>query len=269
MVEAHCKHVTSCSKMPPAVGAGHQELVRRTTLPLVGLHGSGQGLGTGPVGEGRQVFSAHVNCSAMKLLENHALIDAGPFTETEAWPVVERELHEAIAAVVWPPGSSQFSIRPERMGNGVKPIKDGFITKLTDYGWETEMPFPKTPEELRTRTGPGPFDGARNMDEYGMLPFMVEWETGNVSSSHRALNKIALGLKREGISGGVLVVPSYPLYRFLTDRIGNQREITPCLRLYRETEVNYGYLGVMVVEFDATSEDVPRIEKGTDGRALV
>jgi hypothetical protein len=205
----------------------------------------------------------------MKLLEVHTLIDAGPFTRTEAWPVIEQELREAIAAVVWPPGSSGFTIYPERKGNGVVPIKDGFITKLTDYGWETEVPFPKTPEERRTRTGPGPFDGARDMGEYGLEPFVVEWETGNISSSHRALNKMALGMKREGISGGVLIVPSLALYRFLTDRIGNAREILPYLRLYRDIEVDHGYLGVMVIEFDATSEEVPRIEKGTDGRALV
>jgi len=38
-------------------------------------------------------------------------------------------------------------------------------------------------------------------------PFAVEWETGNVSSSHRSLNKLSLGIIQEEIVGGALLVP--------------------------------------------------------------
>jgi len=205
----------------------------------------------------------------MKLLETHTLIDAGPFTETEAWQRIDSELREAITSVVWPPGSSDFTIRPERMGNGVKPINEGFTAKLSDFGWDLELPFPIGAEARIGRGGPGPLDAARDLEEYGLPPFVVEWETGNISSSHRAMNKMALGLTRGRFSGGILVLPSYALYRYLTDRIGNFRQLSHYLDLYRALDVERGYLGMMVIEFDALSNDVPLIGKGTDGRALV
>jgi len=205
----------------------------------------------------------------MKLLETHTLIDAGPFTETEAWQRIDSELREAIASVVWPPGSSNFTIRPEKKGNGVKPIKEGCMAKLYDFGWDLELPFPMAEEERKGRGGPGPLDAARKLGEYDLPPFVVEWETGNISSSHRAMNKMALGLTRQRVSGGILILPSFALYRYLTDRIGNFRELSHYLDLYRALDVERGYLGLMVIEYDATSEDVTLIGKGTDGRALV
>ncbi|MGA1841038.1 MAG: hypothetical protein ACMUIU_10470 [bacterium] len=38
--------------------------------------------------------------------------------------------------------------------------------------------------------------------------FCVEWETGNISSSHRAINKMALGIIRDILIGGILIVPT-------------------------------------------------------------
>jgi hypothetical protein len=102
-----------------------------------------------------------------------------------------------------------------------------------------------------------------------LAPFAVEWETGNIASSHRAMNKMALTLKQGRIAGGVLVLPSRALYRYLTDRMGNYEELEPYFGLYTDLEVDRGYLGVVVVEHDAVSADVPKIRKGTDGRALV
>jgi hypothetical protein len=100
-------------------------------------------------------------------------------------------------------------------------------------------------------------------------PFAVEWETGNVSSSHRALNKMALGMIHKKLIGGALVVPSRKLYRFLTDRIGNYDELAPYLDLWKCIPCAEGVLQIIVVEHDAESMNVPTITKGTDGRALV
>jgi hypothetical protein len=44
---------------------------------------------------------------------------------------------------------------------------------------------------LGSRISPGPIDAVLT-EKQG--DFAFEWETGNISSSHRALNKIALGL---------------------------------------------------------------------------
>jgi hypothetical protein len=98
---------------------------------------------------------------------------------------------------------------------------------------------------------------------------VVEWETGNISSSHRAINKMALALLFRRISGGLLVLPTRDLYRYLTDRAGNYRELEPYFPLFSALQVAEGYLGVLAVEHDATSYSVPRIAKGTSGRALI
>jgi hypothetical protein len=67
----------------------------------------------------------------------------------------------------------------------------------------------------------------------------------------------------------VLILPTRALYRYLTDRVGNYREIEPYFPLWSALPVKEGYLGVIAVEHDATSGDVPRITKGTNGRALI
>jgi hypothetical protein len=205
----------------------------------------------------------------MKLEKARHLIVAGSFTGGPVWDRIDRELREAIEAVVWPPGSQSFTIYPERKGNGVKPIKEGFVTKLIEFGWRPEQRFPRGGGDEVAATEPGKFDAMLELDEHELAPFVVEWETGNISSSHRAMNKMALALKLARISGGVLVLPSHRLYPYLTDRIGNYRELEPYLSLYTDLRVESGYLGVIVVEQDATSEDVPKIQKGTDGWALV
>lgn len=95
----------------------------------------------------------------------------------------------------------------------------------------------------------------------------MEWETGNVSSSHRAMNKMALGLMKGGLVATSLVVPSRRLYKFLTDRIGNEPELEPYFDLWRSIPCQQGVFEVIVIEQDFESFDVPRIPKGTDGRA--
>ncbi len=66
----------------------------------------------------------------------------------------------------------------------------------------------------------------------------------------------------------MLIIPSRKLYNWLTDRIGNFLEIEPYFPLWRSITVKQGVLAVIEIEHDGTSENVPRIIKGTDGRAL-
>lgn len=209
----------------------------------------------------------------MKLVTIKTLIDAGEAAEwTLAKERIFRDVRQAIAAVHWPPSARSFTIYPQSgkkrgQGSGVKPIKNGFVKKLVSLGWKPEQKYPARAEE-KTALRPGAFDVWLELSASGLPPFVVEWETGNISSSHRAMNKMALGLVRGQLSGGMLVLPTRALYKFLTDRVGNYDELEPYFELWSLLSVGRGYLGVVAVEHDATSTRVPRIGKGTNGRAL-
>jgi hypothetical protein len=160
----------------------------------------------------------------------------------------------------WPHGKSTFTIRPEKHGNGVVPIKSPCIESLRKFGWRTEA-RPK-PSEGVLRTGD--LDAIKETRQ-GLVAF--EWETGNISSSHRAMNKLVLTLYRGEILAGFLVVPSARLYEYLTDRVGNITELRPYFPLWKAMPIRRGCLRVVVVEHDAVSKKIRRIPKGTDGRA--
>lgn len=199
--------------------------------------------------------------AAVKIVHVETLISVGAFPQTGEWTRIERDLQAGVAAVHWPPDSGRFIIRPVAKGNGVTPIKDAMILSLKSAGWQSERPL-----DLATAKKPGRLDAIIDT-RHG--PFALEWETGNISSSHRALNKMALGILKGKLVGGALVVPTRELYRYLTDRVGNYAEIEPYLDLWKAIPCSNGVLQIIVVEHDATSMSVPLISKGTDGRALV
>lgn len=111
---------------------------------------------------------------------------------------------------------------------------------------------------------PGALDACKKAGE---KLFVVEWETGNISSSHRALNKMALLLLNGHISAGILIVPNRKMYPYLTDRIGNYEELIPYFNLWKNVNVEKGYLEIIPIEHDGISKLAPIIKKGTDGRA--
>lgn len=201
----------------------------------------------------------------MKVVKVESLHRCGTFGRSRTWLTARREILAAIDAVKWPPGSGKFTIYPQSgkkrgEGNGVKPIRNAFVEAIRTFdGWaqEAECEFP-------TEFNPGDID-ALKATRSG--PVAVEWETGNVSSCHRSLNKMTMLLHRKWISAGILIVPTRDLYRFLTDRISNFDELRPYFDFWRAVPVTDGVLEVIAVEHDATSTNVPRIPKGTDGRA--
>lgn len=202
----------------------------------------------------------------MKIIQIETLIHVGPFSESAEWQAARQFLHTEIEAIDHPAGSGKFTIYPESgkksgQGNGVKPIKEGLMARLHEHGWLLEAPL-----DIATRRKPGKLDAVLDTTE-GAIAF--EWETGNISSSHRALNKLCLGLIKEVIRAGILVVPSRNMYQYLTDRTGNFSELEPYLDLWRAIRCENGVLEIIVVEHDDTSTSVPRIPKGTDGRALI
>ncbi|HNX50008.1 MAG TPA: hypothetical protein PLS53_04685 [Thermoanaerobaculaceae bacterium] len=201
----------------------------------------------------------------MRIVHVETVLSSGGFATSEAWSAIRSSLLVAIKAVDWPEGSGSFTIFPEsgkkrRAGSGVTSIKQGLMTRLETSGWKLEERIPIT-----ARRQPGKIDAVLFTDAG---PVALEWETGNISSSHRALNKMLLGLLQGKLAAGVLVVPSRALYRFLTDRVGNWDELVPYLDLWKSVPVKQGVLEIVVIEHDSTSTDVPRMRKGTDGRAV-
>ena len=141
----------------------------------------------------------------MKIIRTEILIDAGGFSASPGWEEVQGQIAEAIHSVEWPPGSGSFTLHDQPgkkrgEGNGVKPIKDACMRHLSGNGWSLE-----TPVDIATVKRPGKMDATRPMND---RLFCVEWETGNISSSHRAVNKMALGLLEGILVGGVLIVPT-------------------------------------------------------------
>ncbi|MCU0915716.1 MAG: restriction endonuclease [Planctomycetes bacterium] len=182
---------------------------------------------------------------------------------SEIDPLIEAalgDIRQAVLAVDWPQGSGTFTIFPELKGNGVKPIKANFVSYLRDRGWLLEYQ-----ENITGEKHPGPIDAAKLID--GGRYIALEWETGNISSSHRALNKMVIGIQKKRLVGGALILPSRKLYKYLTDRIGNYQEIEPYFPVWQNIQIEEGLLIAMEVEHDTTSSTVPRIPKGTDGWA--
>jgi hypothetical protein len=235
----------------------------------------------------------------MKIVETVTLISAGSYSDSAEWQAQRAKIRTAIEGTVWPPNSDKFTIYPESgkksgEGNGVKPIKAMTLDALTNgcvdtYGqlkkakklptaacWVREVPFPplplpdKPPRLPKGSPKPPKKPKPGNSDLIylcgdGLICF--EWETGNISSSHRSLNKLALGLMRGDIQAGVLVVPSRVMYPYLTDRVGNVEELRWYFPLWEATPCNNGVLEIIVIEQDAESLSVPKIPKGTDGLA--
>lgn len=203
----------------------------------------------------------------MKIVQERYLVRVGQFPDGERWRAIHTDITAAIQTVQWPPGSGSFTLHDQSgkgrgEGSGVKPIKDACLQYLKSKGWSLNTPFPQLP----AKRGPGAFDASILIGEQ---LFCFEWETGNISSSHRALNKMALGMLHKSLIGGVLVLPTRRMYKYLTDRVGNYSELEPYFTLWSSLPIGDGLLAAIAIEHDAVSKDVPRIPKGTDGRALL
>lgn len=177
------------------------------------------------------------------------------------------EVLEGVRRVSWPPGNDRFVIAPADRSvshpNGVLPIRMAFAKHMVDQGWEKEQLYKS---ELLSMHGA--LDALKRTP-YGLVG--VEWETGNVSSSHRALGKLTLGLVDKELVGGVLVVLDSKWKAFFTDRIGNWGEIESYRRVWERALRGEEpcFLTVVVMEPDGTEAGVPLIPKGKDGNALV
>lgn len=195
----------------------------------------------------------------MKIVHVESVLSCGSYARSTHWAETRAAIHEAVKKCDWPPGSGKFVINPIRKGNGVKPVKNEFVKELKRLEWTIEG-LAKNLLDQRL----GDFDAVIPGPD-GLI--VAGWETGNISSSHRSMNKLTMLVADGLIAAGVLVVPSRNLYLYLTDRIGNYRELEPYLKLWRSVPCKVGVLEIVVIEQDAESKDVRFIPKGTDGRS--
>lgn len=192
----------------------------------------------------------------MKLLRTLMLLSDPAVEQSEVWQQAIENVERAVQAIVWPPHADEFTIHPKKSVNGVKPIKKAFVHSLEVDGWKPEQ---------RKVLGSGPVDALLTIQGQAVA---LEWETGNISSSHRSLNRMCLGMIQEAVVGGILVLPSHAFYYYLTDRVGNWRELEPFFTIWQRLPIK-GALAVVEVEHDALDVEVAPIPKGTDGWALV
>lgn len=200
----------------------------------------------------------------MKIVKIHTLLSVGDFEQTKTYKQIESEIINSIKCIRNPEDADGFYLYKEKKGNGVVPIKKSFIQQLDNYGWTNEHICPKIIK-------PRKIDSTKQLK--GGKFFGVEWETGNISSSHRALNRIVLGIQDGLLEGGALVLPSRDMYEYLTDRVGNFKEIESYFSIWKDLAYAFSarkqnaVIKVFEIEQDGLSDKVPPIPKGTDGRA--
>lgn len=144
----------------------------------------------------------------------------------------------------------------EKNCNGVVPLKEPCYRMLEEtYGWYREKPL-----DILSEKG-GPIDVYKSFsDSDGVFNVGIEFETGNISSAHRSMNKLHLGIHNKELHLAVLMMPMHRLSYYLTDRVSNYEELRPYFSLV--SKVPFIIIGFDVEEY---SLDVPCLAKGRDG----
>lgn len=228
----------------------------------------------------------------MKWLRTLVLFDQGNVISSPDWQALHESYVRSIQSIEHPIGTGRLTVRRKMrkpdgkwLRNGVGYLRNGFLEHMRDVeGWkpegtvnlarDREQPpirlYPSLEEYREPITSDfGGFDLATVGD--GGTRIAIEWETGNISSSHRSMNKLAIALGAGIVEVGVLIVPSRDLYEHLTDRIGNISELSGYLSMWEglKSTVTRGVLAITVVSHDELTDatDIPYLKVGNDGRA--
>ena len=228
----------------------------------------------------------------MKWLRTIVIFNRGGVVSTSDWQTVHESYVRSIQSIDFPEGAKSLGLRrkvrrPDGQWNrnGVVYLKRRFLDHMVnEEKWRAEVDFDigrdRVAPDLRLYPGlklhREPITSEfGNFDLVTTAPagthVAIEWETGNISSSHRSMNKLAIALSTGKIHAGVLIVPSRSLYEHLTDRIGNIGELSGYLSMWKDIEarVERGLLVISVVEHDSLSDDpaLSYLPAGSDGRA--
>lgn len=227
----------------------------------------------------------------MKWLRTMIIFDPGDVTSSSDWQKIHESYVKSIQSIDFPEGSQTLTLRRKTKRsdgqwnrNGVSYLKRRFFEHMVQIeGWHAEVNF-----DLGKRTAPelklypslelyqepiasefGSFDFVTTAPNGASV--VIEWETGNISSSHRSMNKLAIALSTGKVQIGVLILPSREHYEHLTDRIGNIAELSGYLSMWQGlgTHVERGLLAITVVEHDSLTDDPQHLylPVGNDGRA--
>lgn len=228
----------------------------------------------------------------MKWLRTLVLFDQGNVISSADWKAVHKSYVRSIGSIEHPAGTGRLVLRrkvrlpnSQFKRNGVGYLKANFLRHMQDVEkWKAEgdVDLSRDREQPAIRLYPSlePYREPITSD-FGGFDFLttgsqgikvaIEWETGNISSSHRSMNKLAIALANGIVQVGVLIVPSRQLYEHLTDRIGNIGELSGYLSMWESLKVSVtrGLLAITVVEHDELTDDPkhPYLPMGNDGRA--
>lgn len=228
----------------------------------------------------------------MKWLRTLVLFDQGDVISSDDWRSLHESYVRSIQSIDNPRGSGTLRLRKKVrlpngrwLRNGVGYLRARFLDHIQNVeGWKAEgvvdlardreqpqiLLYPSLERYREPITSDfGGFDLVTTGDN-GMQ-IAIEWETGNISSSHRSMNKLAIALGAGIIQVGVLIVPSRSTYDHLTDRIGNIGELSGYLSMWQslKASVPHGLLAISVVEHDELTDerDFAFLKAGPDGRA--
>ncbi len=228
----------------------------------------------------------------MKWLRTLVIFDQGNIVSSTDWQAIHESYVRSIQSIDFPQGSGTLVLRrkfkrPDGQWNrnGVVYLKRRFLNHMVDdEHWHAEVGFnlgkDRKPCKLQLYPSLETYQEPIT-SEFGGFDLVttaptgthvaIEWETGNISSSHRSMNKLAIALATGTIQAGALIVPSRNLYEHLTDRIGNIGELSGYLSMWKDLEprVERGLLAISVVEHDMLTDDEahPYLPAGNDGRA--
>ncbi len=230
--------------------------------------------------------------SAMKWLRTLVIFDRGEVVTTSDWQTIHESYVRSILSIDYPKEAGSLTLRrkvkrPDGQWNrnGVCYLRSRFLDHMiNNEKWrsEVDVDFGKDRVPPHLRLYPSlELHREPITSEFGDFDFVttapagthvaIEWETGNISSSHRSMNKLAIALASGKIQAGVLIVPSRNLYEHLTDRIGNIGELSGYLSMWKDLEarVARGLLAISIVEHDSLTNDpaFPYLPAGKDGRA--
>jgi hypothetical protein len=238
----------------------------------------------------------------MKIQNSHVLIkkDITSELQDEINEIIQK-IHVSIESIKHPRSCDSFKLNPKPVSktngksdshpNGVQYIKNEFSEiLLKNSGWKKEPKNPGSNTKYKNLLsgdslhGWGALDFSyecktimdysytnQNLEFNKKYDFVVEWETGNVSSSHRAIDKMISTMYFSNVIGGVLIVPTAEMKKYLTDRVGNYEELEPYFPFWEIQQNNpsleHGYLEIIGISYDELDENVPYLPKGFDGNA--
>lgn len=159
------------------------------------------------------------------------------------------------------PGQAIFALNNSQKNcNGVVPIKEHCYQILEEsYDWFREKPLSYFHNDVKKG---GPIDVYKEFsDTSHSIHAGLEFETGNISSAHRSINKLCVGVKKGELDIAFLMMPTFETAYYLTDRISNYEELEPYLE---PLLADYPFV-VFGFSAESYSPVSPLLPKGKDG----